>query len=115
MYQNRSFKVLGRLSADIIKSAGYKISALTVESCLLSHTDVIDCSVMGIPDEKWGERIAALLVTKAKKEFSQSELKAWCEKTLPNYSIPTVIKYVDQIPRNPMGKMNKKELKKLFF
>lgn len=103
------------MSADIIKSAGYKISALAIESCLLTHPRIIDCSVMGIPDEKWGERVAALIVAEDDKGINEVELKAWCEETLPLYTIPSVIKYVNVIPRNAMGKMNKKELKKMFY
>lgn len=102
------------MSADIIKSGGYKISALPIESHLLSHPDISDCAVLGVPDEIWGEKVAALLVTKNKIELSELELKTWCEKTFPTYSVPSLIKYIDVIPRNPMGKVNKKELKKLF-
>lgn len=51
------FKILGRLSADIIKSGGYKISALEIETHLLGHPDIADCTVVGIPDITWGQKV----------------------------------------------------------
>lgn len=71
--------------------------------------------MIGIPDDMWGERVAALVVTNDKEEIPELELKAFCKGYLPSYSVPSVIKYVSVIPRNVTGKMNKRELKKLFY
>jgi len=54
------FKILGRSSADIIKSGGFKISALEIETHLLAHPDITDCTVVGIPDITWGQRVILL-------------------------------------------------------
>ncbi|GIY46100.1 malonate--CoA ligase ACSF3, mitochondrial [Caerostris darwini] len=110
-FEKGAFKILGRTSVDIIKSGGYKISALEVESCLLRHPDIIECTVFGVPDDVWGERVAAVLMYKKGKEKSDSELKAWCKQYIAPYAVPTIIKNVNEIPRNVMGKVNKKELK----
>ncbi|KAJ7380360.1 Acyl-CoA synthetase member 3, mitochondrial [Desmophyllum pertusum] len=60
-YKDGVYRILGRTSVDIIKSGGYKISALEVERHLLSHDDITDCAVLGKPDPVWGERVAAIL------------------------------------------------------
>lgn len=56
-FDNGYFKILGRLSADIIKSGGYKISSLEIETHLLSHPEIAECTVVGIPDITWGQKV----------------------------------------------------------
>lgn len=109
------FKILGRASIDIIKSGGHKVSALEIETQLLNNVDIKECSVVGIPDEKWGERIAAIVVLNEDKTMTVEELKTWALDKLPKHSIPTILKVVNAIPRNTMGKVNKKELIKTVF
>lgn len=104
------FKILGRKSVDIIKSGGYKISALEVEAKLLLHPDISECVVVGIDDEKWGQRTAAVVVLKEEKEFTLEELRDWAQDKMPPYWIPSIIKIVPKIPKNAMGKVNKKEI-----
>ncbi|MFD0991174.1 acyl-CoA synthetase [Mariniflexile jejuense] len=110
---NGSYKILGRNSVDIIKSGGYKISALEIEEVLRQHVNIKDCAVIGIPDEEWGEIIGVSLVLNT-KEISIDNLKSWLIEKLPGYKIPK--KYIIQtdLPRNTMGKVTKNELKKLF-
>lgn len=57
-FDNGYFKILGRLSADIIKSGGFKISALEIETHLLGHPEIADCTVFGIPDVTWGQKVS---------------------------------------------------------
>ena len=57
------YRILGRRSVDILKSGGYKISSMEIEELLRSHPAVRDCAVVGLPDEEWGERVAAAVVT----------------------------------------------------
>lgn len=108
-----SFKIMGRDSVDIIKSRGYKVSALEIETKLLEHPTIDDCAVLGIPDEVFGQKIIALTVFKP--ETSTDEvipvLKKWCESKFASYSMPS-IKIVNKIPRNQMGKVNKADLVK---
>jgi malonyl-CoA/methylmalonyl-CoA synthetase len=106
-----SFKILGRNSVDILKCKGYKISALEMETKLLENSSIQDCAVIGIPDETLGQKIVALVV--AKKETTVEEINNWCKEKFPSYSLPT-ISLVESVPRNLMGKVNKKELVKLF-
>ena len=60
-FDNGYFKILGRLSADIIKSGGFKISALEIETHLLGHPEIADCTVLGIPDVTWGQKVSLFL------------------------------------------------------
>ncbi len=103
------FKIIGRSSIDIIKSGGYKLSALEIEEVLRTYDDVKDCGVVGIPDEEWGEVVAVGLVTQ--KSFDESSLRAWMKTRLPNYKIPKIMKVIEDLPRNAMGKVVKNELK----
>ncbi|KAJ3029523.1 UNVERIFIED_CONTAM: hypothetical protein HDU68_011916 [Siphonaria sp. JEL0065] len=114
-----TFQILGRASVDIIKSGGFKLSALTIERELLSLPDIIsDVAVLGVPDETWGERVGAIVVVKAGVVGSQQEmgkrLQGLLKDRLAKYEIPTVWRFVDQIPRNAMLKVNKKSLVSLF-
>ncbi|RZC42018.1 AMP-binding and/or SMC N domain containing protein [Asbolus verrucosus] len=109
------FKILGRKSADIIKSGGYKISALEIETVLLGHEGIKDCIVVGLNDEKYGQKVAAIIVLKEGKEMTVETLKDWASQKLPKYSIPTVLEVVKEMQKNAMGKVNKKELVNTVF
>lgn len=104
------FKILGRKSADIIKSGGYKLSAIEIETALLGHPDIKDCVVVGLDDKEWGQRVAAVVVMHDSKALSLEELKQWAGDKLPKYALPTVLKVVPEIPKNAMGKVNKRQL-----
>ncbi|KAM0888716.1 hypothetical protein ACQ4PT_028190 [Festuca glaucescens] len=115
------FKILGRTNADIMKVGGYKLSALEIEAVLLEHDSILECAVLGLPDEAYGEVICAIIVPKEDvKERADSEpaltleaLTSWSKDKLAPYKIPTRLYLWDSLPRNAMGKVNKKELKKL--
>ncbi|KAJ8940173.1 hypothetical protein NQ318_019382 [Aromia moschata] len=109
------FRMLGRTSVDIIKSGGYKISALQVETKLLAHPDIKECAVVGVSDDVWGEKVAAVIVLKEGSNLSLNDLRKWAKDVMPKYSIPSVAKFVGDIPKNAMGKVNKKELVKSVF
>jgi malonyl-CoA/methylmalonyl-CoA synthetase len=110
--KNGFYRILGRDSIDIIKSGGYKISALEIEEVLRSHALIKDCAVVGIPNEEWGELVAAVLVIETTLELA--ELKDWLKERLPNYKSPKVYQILNELPRNAMGKVVKNELKPLF-
>ena len=105
-------RILGRDSIDIIKSGGYKISALEIEEVLRTHPAINDCSVVGIPDEEWGELVTAALIV----DDSHLDLKAlneWIRQKMPAYKTPRKYKIVTEFPRNAMGKVVKNDLKKI--
>ena len=108
------FRILGRMSVDIIKSGGYKISALEIEDILRVHDQIADCCVVGIDDDEWGELVAALIVPK-QQPIDISEIEKWTRNKLPAYKIPRLYKTIDELPRNVMGKVTKKDVKTLFI
>ena len=107
-------RIMGRQSVDIIKSGGYKLSALEIESVLLQHPSIMECAVVGIPDDTWGEAVAAAAVLRDDDQLSNSDLKTWCDDRLSRYKIPRQLCVVDCLPRNAMGKVTKPSVRKLF-
>ena len=129
--------ILGRQSADIIKSGGEKVSALEVERELLSLPEVSEAAVLAVPSGKWGQKVGAVVVMS--EAFKQEEAGsktgaangkaggkgsgAWTplamrralKDRLANYKIPQVLRVVNHIDRNAMGKINKKVLVKKVF
>lgn len=114
VFENGSYRILGRNSVDIIKSGGYKISALEIEEVLRTHPKIKECGVVGIPDEEWGEIIGASLITDEGEILEVEKLKAWLKTKLPSYKIPRLYIFQEDLPRNVMGKVTKKELRKFF-
>ncbi|MFT5998084.1 MAG: malonyl-CoA/methylmalonyl-CoA synthetase [Neolewinella sp.] len=107
------YRILGRDSVDIIKSGGYKISALEIEAVLLRHDDVAECAVVGIPDQEWGEVIAAAIVS-PEPDPDFAAVSAWLKEQIPAYRLPRKWLHLEELPRNILGKVTKNELKKLF-
>jgi malonyl-CoA/methylmalonyl-CoA synthetase len=108
VFENNSYKILGRSSVDIIKSGGYKLSALEIEEVLREHPAIADCSVVGVPDEEWGELVCAVLVLQ--NELKTEAISAWLRERLPGFKVPRKYQIVAELPRNAMGKVTKKEL-----
>ena len=109
--ENGYFRILGRSSIDIIKSGGYKLSALEIEGTLLTHDMIAECAVVGVEDETWGEAVTACVVLKSGQQLSYQELKSWCESRMSPYKIPKQLRVMSALPRNAMGKVLKAELK----
>ena len=106
-----SIRIVGRRSTDLIKSGGYRVGAGEVEACLLEHPSVREAAVVGLPDEDLGQRITAFVVpapgaappdTEALKEFVASQLSP--------HKRPREVYFCDELPRNAMGKVQKKQL-----
>jgi malonyl-CoA/methylmalonyl-CoA synthetase len=111
VFDNGAYKILGRDSVDIIKSGGYKISALEIEDVLRKYPGIADCAVVGLADEAWGEIVAAFIVT-GDLELDEKALTNWLKERLPAYKIPRKYVPVVELPRNVLGKVTKNELKK---
>lgn len=112
-----SYRILGRASVDILKVGGYKVSALDIERVLLEHPDVAEVAIMGVADEMWGERVGMLCRLKpgsSTEKFSLDHVRDWCQDKMSKYKIPSQFLLVNEIPQNAMGKVNKKDLVKLF-
>lgn len=108
------YRLLGRASVDIIKTGGFKVSALEIEETLREHPAIAEVSVVGIADSEWGERVAAGVVLRAGEALELSTLRAWGKERLAPYKVPSMLRVLTELPRNPLGKVVKPELKKLF-
>lgn len=106
------YKILGRDSVDIIKSGGYKISALEIEDVLLRHPKIKECAVVGIANQKWGEVVAVALCSS--ENLTLEEIQTWSSNFLSDYKTPRNLKIFEELPKNAMGKVVKTEIKKLF-
>ncbi|KAJ5159418.1 Malonate--CoA ligase ACSF3 [Penicillium canariense] len=105
-----AYFIQGRASVDIIKTGGYKVSALQVERVMLALDQIQEVAVVGLKDVEWGERVAAIVKFRAGAQMELPALRAELKKEMAAYKIPSVLKTVDTIERNAMGKVNKKLL-----
>ncbi|XP_075795970.1 malonate--CoA ligase ACSF3, mitochondrial isoform X3 [Pelodiscus sinensis] len=115
VYKGGTYWIKGRTSVDIIKSGGYKISALEVERHLLAHPSIADVAVIGPPDVVWGQRVSAVVQLKEGELLSLEELRSWARDSMALYTVPAELLLVQEIPRNQMGKVNKKQLVEHFY
>ncbi len=103
-------RIVGRRSVDIIKSGGFKVAAPEIEEVLRGHPAVLDAAVVGVPDLRWGERIAAAVVARPGQVPTLEQLGPWVGTHLADYKKPRQIVVVDQLPRNALGKIQKPRL-----
>ena len=107
------YRIMGRSSVDIIKSGGYKLSALEIEGVLLTHESIAEVAVIGVADDTWGEAVTACIALKPACHLDYNQLKAWCDGRMSAYKIPKALKIFDALPRNAMGKVIKPALHEL--
>jgi len=99
-------------TVDTIKHKGYRISASEIESALQEHPAVIGSCVVGIPDERVGERIKAFVVLKEDvKGITGYDLITWCRQTLVSYKVPQYIEFRDMLPKSKVGKLLRREIR----
>jgi acyl-CoA synthetase (AMP-forming)/AMP-acid ligase II len=98
--------LMGRVK-DMIISGGQNIYAIEVEDILSSHPKVLDCAVIGIPDDLWGEVVAAVIVPKPGEKIQEDEIIQFCKENMAHFKAPKIVKFTDTIPRNPAGKVQK--------
>jgi malonyl-CoA/methylmalonyl-CoA synthetase len=108
------FRILGRTSVDILKSGGYKLSALEIEEVLRENGAVAEVAVVGVKDESWGERAVACVVPCAGREDECrfEALRAFAKERLAPYKVPKEVVLMQTLPRNAVGKVIKPELVK---
>ena len=96
---------------DMIVSGGENVYPIEVEETLAQHPDVLDVTVIGIPDDRWGEAVKALVIRRSGSTATADELIAFARKRLAGYKLPRSIEFVDELPRTPSGKVLKRELR----
>jgi malonyl-CoA/methylmalonyl-CoA synthetase len=109
-----AYRLLGRSNVDIIKTGGYKVSALEIEEILRTHPAIAECAVVGVSDEDWGERVSAAVELRTGASLSLDELQQWAKVQLAPYKVPRALQAVPALPRNAMGKVVKPEVAGLF-
>lgn len=108
------YYLLGRNSVDILKTGGYKVSALEIEEVLLMHPFVKECAVVGVPDVDWGDKVVAVIALKTENQpLTLPALRTWAKQFLAPYKVPMQLCVVKELPRNAIGKVIKAEVKKL--
>ena len=99
-------------SADILKHKGYRVSASEIEAVLQDHECIIGACVVGVPDERVGDRVKAIVVMKEDaKGVGAQELMAWCRKRLASYKVPSYIEFRDMLPKSKVGKLLRREIR----
>jgi malonyl-CoA/methylmalonyl-CoA synthetase len=108
------YRILGRNSVDIIKTGGYKVSALEIEEVLRTHPALRECTVVGVTDPEWGERVCAAVICRDPESLTLEALRAWAKERLAPYKVPSRLLVLDALPRNVMGKVTKPAVQALF-
>jgi len=105
------FLVLTDRAKDVIKSGGEWISSVDLENALMGHPDVREASVVGVPDEKWGERPLASVVLAEGSTTTVSDLREWLGDKIPRWQVPERWAVIDEVPKTSVGKFDKKVLR----
>jgi len=96
---------------DMIIRGGENIAPAEVEAVVMSHPAVDEAVVLGVADEEWGQRVAAVVVPRPGRSIDVDELTRHCRARLASFKKPEIIRVVEEIPKNPMGKVLRRELK----
>ncbi|MGH9060265.1 MAG: class I adenylate-forming enzyme family protein, partial [Acidimicrobiales bacterium] len=101
---------------DMVVSGGENIYPAEVENALMQHPDVADVAVIGVPDERWGEAVKAVVVAADPESPPEpNELIAFCRERLAGFKCPKSVSFAETLPRNPSGKLLKRELRAQYW
>ncbi|MEV0702412.1 long-chain fatty acid--CoA ligase [Saccharopolyspora sp. NPDC050389] len=95
---------------DLIIRGGYNVYPREVEEVLYQHPDIVEVAVIGVPDERYGEEVAAVITARPGAEIAPEELRAWAKEQLSAYKVPHLIRFVDALPKGATGKIQKRAL-----
>jgi acyl-CoA synthetase (AMP-forming)/AMP-acid ligase II len=101
-------------SSDIIIRAGENISPEELENVIREHPGVEDVAVIGVPDETWGEEPRAVVIPKKGVKVTEEEIMEYCRQKLASFKRPRTVVFVDELPRNPLGKLIKREIREKY-
>ncbi|HEV2361861.1 MAG TPA: AMP-dependent synthetase, partial [Acidimicrobiales bacterium] len=110
-----AYTVISDRKKDVIISGGENVSSIEVEDVLYSHPAVAEAGVIGVPDEKWGETVRALVVLRHGAEATERELIDFCRERLAHFKCPTGVEFRDSLPRTATGKLQKFKLREPFW
>jgi acyl-CoA synthetase (AMP-forming)/AMP-acid ligase II len=100
---------------DMIISGGENIYSPEVERVLAEHPSVMEVAIIGVPDDTWGESVKAVVALKPDTTATEEELIAWCQESLAKFKCPRSVDIIEALPRNPTGKILKRELRKPYW
>ncbi len=112
---DESYLMISDRKKDVIISGGENVSSIEVEDALFQHPAVAEVAVIGIPDDKWGELVTALVVRAPGAEVTSDELVAFCRERLAGYKLPRRIEFRDELARTATGKLQKFKLREPFW
>src|SRR5437660_281943 len=110
-----AYVVIADRKKDVIITGGENVSSIEVEDCLYQHPAVAEAAVIGVPDEKWGETIKALVVLRAGTQASAADLIAFCRSRMAHYKCPTSVELRDALARTATGKLQKFKLREPYW
>jgi long-chain acyl-CoA synthetase len=101
--------------SDMVISGGVNIYPREIEDSLHQHPDVVDCAVLGVPDDRWGEILYAVVQPRSGAALDADGVITWCRENLADYKRPRVVEFVDELPRDPNGKVRKPKLREAWL
>ena len=110
-----NYVVISDRKKDVIISGGENVSSIEVEDAIFQHPDVAEVAVIGIPDEKWGELVTALVVTVPDSKLSADDVIAWTKQRLAGYKCPKRVEFRSELARTATGKLQKYKLREPFW
>jgi acyl-CoA synthetase (AMP-forming)/AMP-acid ligase II len=99
---------------DLIIRGGENISPAEVEAVLHTHPAIEEAAIIGVPDITWGEQVMAIVVPRAGSTLTAEEVIDWCHQRLASFKKPEIVQFVKELPRNPLGKVLRKDLRQQF-
>jgi fatty-acyl-CoA synthase len=104
--------IVGR-EDDMIVSGGENVFPAEVEDCISAHPDVVEATAIGVEDKEWGHRLRAFVVKKDNADLDEDTVKKHVKDQLAKYKVPREVVFLDELPRNPTGKILKRELREI--
>jgi acyl-CoA synthetase (AMP-forming)/AMP-acid ligase II len=111
-----AYVVISDRKKDVIISGGENVSSIEVEDCLFQHPAVAEAAVIGVPDEKWGETVKALIVRRpGHQDVTEDDVIAFCRERMSHYKCPTSVEFRDELARTATGKLQKFKLRSPYW
>lgn len=114
VYDEQGLRVMVDRFKDIVKSGGENVSTIRVEAVLAHHPGVMRAAVIGVPDDRWGEAVTAVVVPSNPEEVNEAELIAFCRERLAGFETPKSVIFVEALPETVGGKVLKYKLRQQF-
>ncbi len=114
-YDEKGFIYIADRKKDMIITGGENVYPKEVEDVLYRHPAVKEAAVIGVPDPYWVERVHALVVLKENAQAEEEDIISFCRKHIAHYKAPKSVEFVESLPKNPQGKILKKEIRKRYW